>query len=59
VYQSGEGAGCPPVGLERILRIHFLQHWFNLAAPAAEEALMDSKSLAPGLRRAAIRISQV
>lgn len=21
----------PPIGLERMLRIHFLQHWFNLA----------------------------
>ena len=25
VYPSGEGAGRPPVGLERMLRIHFLQ----------------------------------
>jgi IS5 family transposase len=24
------GAGRPPVGRERMLRIHFLQHWFNL-----------------------------
>ena len=25
------GNGRPPIGLERMLRIHFLQHWFNLA----------------------------
>ena len=45
VYPSGEGAGRPPVGLERMLRIHFLQHWFNLADPAVEEALYDSGSM--------------
>lgn len=26
VYPSGEGAGRPPIGLERMLRINFLQH---------------------------------
>src|SRR5699024_957727 len=30
---------------ERMLRIHFLQHWFNLSDPAAEEALYDSRSM--------------
>src|SRR4030066_391393 len=25
------GNGRPPIGLERMLRIHFIQHWFNLA----------------------------
>jgi IS5 family transposase len=28
-----------------MLRIHFLQHWFNLSDPAAEEALYDSQAL--------------
>src|SRR5690625_6465343 len=28
-----------------MLRIHFLQHWFNLSDPAAEEALYDSRSM--------------
>jgi IS5 family transposase len=28
--------GRPPIGLERMLRLHFLQHWFNLSDPAAE-----------------------
>lgn len=39
------GNGRPPVGLERMLRIHFVQHWFNLADLACEEALYDSASL--------------
>lgn len=30
------GAGRRPVGLERMLRIYFLQHWFNLSDPAVE-----------------------
>jgi IS5 family transposase len=39
------GNGRPPIGLERMLRIHFVQHWFNLADLACEEALYDSASL--------------
>ena len=39
------GNGRPPIGLERMLRIYFLQHWFNLSAPAVEEALYDSQSM--------------
>ncbi len=42
-----EGNGRPPVGLSIMLRICFLQHWFNLSDPGAEEALYDS----PALRR--------
>jgi IS5 family transposase len=45
VYPTGEGAGRPPIGLERMLRIHFLQHWFNLSDPAVEEALYDSRAM--------------
>jgi transposase, IS5 family len=36
------GNGRHPVGLERMLRIYFLQQWFNLSDPAVEEALYDS-----------------
>ena len=43
-YPKGEG-GRPPKGLERMLRMHFVQHWFNLADDACEEALLDSTSL--------------
>lgn len=39
------GNGRPPVGLERMLRLYFLQHWFNLSDPAAEEALYDSAAM--------------
>src|SRR5271155_125713 len=45
-YPKGEN-GRPPMGLSIMLRIYFLQHWFNLSDPAAEEALYDS----PALRR--------
>ena len=31
--------------LERMLRMYFVQHWYNLSDPAAEEALYDSLSL--------------
>ena len=44
-YPKGEGAGRPPIGVERMLRIHFLQHWFNLSDPAVEEALYDSRAM--------------
>jgi IS5 family transposase len=44
-YYPKKGNGRPPIGLERMLRIHFLQHWFNLADLACEEALYDSVSL--------------
>lgn len=43
-YPKGVG-GRPPIGLERMLRIHFIEHWFNLADEACEEALYDSASL--------------
>src|SRR5256885_10065756 len=36
------GKGRRPVGVERMLRIYFLQQWFNLSDPAVEEALYDS-----------------
>jgi IS5 family transposase len=39
------GHGRPPVGVERMLRMYFLQHWFNLSDPAVEEALYDSPTL--------------
>ena len=39
------GNGRPPVGLQRMLRMYFVQHWFNLADEACEEALLDSTAL--------------
>ena len=34
--------GRPPFAVETMLRIHFLQQWFNLSDPAMEEALYDT-----------------
>jgi len=45
-YPKGEN-GRPPIGLERMLRLYFLQQWFNLSDPGLEEALYES----PVLRR--------
>lgn len=39
------GNGRPPIGLERMLRIYFLQQWFNLSDPAVEETLYDSAAM--------------
>jgi IS5 family transposase len=39
------GNGRPPVGLERMLRIYFLQQWFNLSDPGVEDALYDSLAM--------------
>lgn len=39
------GNGRPPLGLERMLRVYFLQHWFNLSDPQAEDSLYDSESM--------------
>ena len=35
------GAGRPAYGVERMLRIYFLQQWFNLSNPGVDEALYD------------------
>jgi transposase, IS5 family len=47
VYPKGGGdaGGRPPIALERMLRIYFLQLWFNLSDPAVEEALYDSVAM--------------
>jgi IS5 family transposase len=39
------GTGRPPIGIERMLRIYFLQQWFNLSDPGVEEALYDSLAM--------------
>jgi transposase, IS5 family len=44
LYPKGE-RGRPPVPLERMLRIHFVQQWYALADPAMEEALYDSQAM--------------
>ena len=39
------GNGRPPIGLGRMLRIYFMQQWFNLSDPGMEDALYDSESM--------------
>ncbi len=39
------GKGRLPVGLQRMLRICFVQHWINLADEACGEALLNSTAL--------------
>jgi hypothetical protein len=39
------GNGTRPNPLERMLRIYFLQQWYNLSDPSAEEALYDSEAM--------------
>ncbi len=44
LYPKGE-RGRPPIGVERMLRIYFLQQWYGLADEALEDALYDSQAL--------------
>ena len=43
-YPEGR-RGRPPIGLERMLRVYFLQQWYGLADEALEDALYDSQAL--------------
>jgi len=39
------GNGTQPMPMERMLRIYFMQNWFNLSDPTAEDSLYDSESM--------------
>ena len=39
------GSGTQPMPQERMLRIYFMQQWFNLSDPAMEDSLYDSESM--------------
>jgi IS5 family transposase len=43
-YPKG-ARGRPPIGLERMLRIYFLQQWYGLSDEGLEDALYDSLAL--------------
>jgi len=43
-YPTGE-RGRPPIGLERMLRLYFLQQWYGLADEALEDAVYDSQAM--------------
>lgn len=44
-YPESGKRGRQPYPIETMLRIHFMQQWFNLSDPAMEEALYDSHSM--------------
>jgi IS5 family transposase len=44
-HYPGGDRGRPPIGIERMLRIYFLQVWFNLSDPGVEDALYDSAAM--------------
>jgi len=41
----GSKGGRPPMPLETMLRIYFLQNWYALSDPMAEESLYDSEAM--------------
>ena len=53
-YPKGTG-GHPAMPLERMLRVYFMQQWFNLSDPQAEDALYD---IEPMRRFAGIELAE-
>jgi transposase, IS5 family len=43
--KSGPKGGRPPMPLETMLRVYFLQNWYALSDPMAEEMLYDSEAM--------------
>ena len=44
-YPKSGKRGRPPIGLERMLRMYFVQQWYGLADEAVEDAVYDSAAL--------------
>lgn len=44
-YPKSGRRGRPPLGLERMLRMYFVQQWYGLADEAVEDAIYDSQAL--------------
>jgi IS5 family transposase len=44
-YYPKPGRGRPPMPLERMLRLYFVQQWFDLSDPQAEDMVYDSESI--------------
>jgi hypothetical protein len=44
-HYAKAGRGRQPIGLETMLRIYFVQQWFDLSDPAAEDSIYDSESI--------------
>jgi IS5 family transposase len=43
--KAGPKGGRPPVPIETMLRVSFLQNWYALSDPMAEETLYDSEAM--------------
>ena len=56
--KAGQGCGVPPIGLDRMRRMDFLQQWLGLGDEAPEDSIYDSQafctSLRPGLARESV-----
>jgi IS5 family transposase len=48
-HDPKSGNGHPPVGLERMLQVYFVQHGFNLADAACEDGLLEKHTLGEAL----------
>lgn len=44
-YPKSGKRGRPPIGLEKMLRMYFVQQWYGLADEAVEDAITDSQAL--------------
>jgi IS5 family transposase len=44
-YPKSGKRGRPPIGIERMLRMYFVQQWYGLADEAVEDAIYDSQAL--------------
>lgn len=44
-HYSKAGNGTQPKPMEQMLRIYFMQNWFNLSDPQAEDSLYDIESM--------------
>jgi len=45
VYPRSGRVGRPPIGVERMLRMYFLQQWYSLSDEGLEDAITDSQAL--------------
>lgn len=43
--KAGPKGGRPPMPIETMLRVYFLQNWYSLSDPMAEEMLYDSEAM--------------
>jgi transposase, IS5 family len=44
-YPRGGGRGRPPIGLQRMLRLYFLQQWYSLSDEGLEDQVCDSQAM--------------